>query len=79
MDRCRVVVFYGNCRSLQQLSKRVLINVLVFVVLRYCTFSFLWKNLCLQVTADESNISKSIQGNIAFNFDVISGAANILV
>ena len=73
MGRFRVVAFHEVCRSLLGLSKVSMINILLFVVFNILhNLVFVQKNLCLQITADISKISESVQGDVASILNVLS-------
>ena len=57
----------------------VLINIITFVVLKVLCNLIFMQNFCLQTTADISEISKNIQCNITFIFNVFSEAVNSFV
>ena len=54
-----------------------LINVWVFYFLKFSTISFSCKSLCLQITAYVSKISKKVQGDFAFNLNVLLETVNV--
>ena len=66
--RSKIVTFCKLCRIFWGLSKMVLANIVAFAVLRYCTISFPWKNLCFQITAEVSKITKSVPCSLFFIF-----------
>ena len=76
MSYLRVVVCYGVCRNSNELSKMALINVLAFVVLKML-LNLVFVLTPLFVTADVSKVSKSVQSNIVFILNVLSGIVNV--
>ena len=76
MSYLRVVVCYGVCRNSNELSKMALIKVLAFVVLKIL-LNLVFVLTPLFVTADVSKVSKSVQSNIVFILNVLSGIVNV--